>query len=151
MEIVNATALITINETFFVQLISFLVFLYILNKIMVRPLIDTIDRRKGYFSDIKTDIEKAKSDIVNLNRELDKERSQILKEADAVNRRLDAEADHSASEQIASAVSQIAQLRQETDATVKAQLKAVRAQLAEEVDALTTTIMEKVLHRRLQS
>lgn len=151
MEIVNATALITINETFFVQLISFLLFMYILNKIMVRPLIDTIERRKGYFSDIKTDVEKAKSDIVKLNRELDKERSQILKEADAVNRRLDAEADHSASEQIASAVSQIAQLRQETDATVKAQLKAVRAQLAEEVDALSTTIMEKVLHRRLQS
>ena len=151
MEIISATALISINETFFIQLISFLVFLFILNRVMIRPLISTMDQRKAYLADVKTDIEKAKSDLENLNRELDRQHSQVLKEAHFSIQKLDDEADHRASELMESTRQQINQLRHETEEKVRQQLKATRAQLTGEVAALTTIIMEKVLHRRLQS
>ena len=75
MEIIATTALISINETFFVQLVSFLIFLYVMNRIMFRPLISTMDQRKEYLVDVKTDIENANSDLVNLNLELDRQHS----------------------------------------------------------------------------
>ena len=151
MEIISATALISINETFFIQLISFLVFMFVLNRVMIRPLISTMDQRKEHLVAIRTDIEAAKSDLENLDNELDKQRSQVLKEANASVQQLGDEADHRASEVIESARSQIAQLRKETQETINAQLKEARSQLAGEVDAVTIAIMEKVLHRRLQS
>jgi F-type H+-transporting ATPase subunit b len=151
MEIVSATALISINETFFVQLISFLVFLFILNRVMFRPLINTIDQRKAHFADAKSEIDKAKSDLVNLNKELDRQRSRVLNEANAAIHKMEAEAEHQASEVMASGRQQISELRHETEEKVNQQLKEVRTRLAGEADALTTLIMEKVLHRSLQS
>jgi F-type H+-transporting ATPase subunit b len=151
MEIISATALISINETFFIQLISFLVFLFILNRVMIRPLISTMDQRKEYLATIHEDIDKAKSDLVNLNNDLDLQRAQVLKEANTSVQQLDEEADHRASEHIESARLQIVQLRKETQEKINAELKETRRQLVGEVDAVTVVIMEKVLHRRLQS
>jgi F-type H+-transporting ATPase subunit b len=151
MEIISAIALISINETFFIQLISFLVFLFMLNRVMIRPLIGTMDQRKEYLAAVRTDIDQAKSDLERLNEELDRQRSRVLKEADAVTHKLGEEADHLASEVMDAAREQITQLRHETEETVKQQLQTVRTQLAGEVDTLTTVIMEKVLHRRLPS
>lgn len=151
MEIVSATALISINETFFVQLISFLVFLFILNRVMIRPLINTMDQRKAHLAGAKSEIDKAKSDLLNLNKELDRQRSQVLREANTTIQQMEKEADHQASGVMESARQQINALRHETEEKVNQQLKEVRTQLIGEVDALTTLIMEKVLHRRLQS
>ena len=151
MEITSAIALISINETFFIQLISFLVFLFILNRVMIRPLINTIEQRKKYLTDVGIDIDKAKLDLLNLNKDLDKQRRLVLKEANTAIHKLDQEAERQTSELMESAREQIAQLRHETEENVKRQLKEARAQLTGEVDAVTTAIMEKVLHRRLQS
>jgi F-type H+-transporting ATPase subunit b len=151
MEIIATNALISINETFFVQLISFLVFLYILNRVMIRPLIGTMAQRKEFLADVKTDIEKAKSDLEGLDRELDRQRRKVLREAEAATHKLDREADGRSSELFEAARLQIAQLRQETEGRVKQQVKDARAKLIGEVDAVTTAIMEKVLNRRVSS
>ena len=37
MEIVSKIALITINETLVIQLVSFLIFLFVINRMMFRP------------------------------------------------------------------------------------------------------------------
>ena len=150
MEIISATALISINETFFIQLISFLVFVFLLNRIMIRPLSGTMSERKHYLETIQTDIDKAAAELDVLHRDLDEERTAVLKEAGDIVHALDEEAEKSASELIGSAQQRIVQLRNETEAQVAQQVKAVRDQLSGEVDTLTTMIMEKVLHRRLQ-
>jgi F-type H+-transporting ATPase subunit b len=151
MQIVYTTALISINETFFVQLISFLVFLYIMNRIMIRPLVSTMAQRKEYFANVNKEIGKAKSDLEKLNQDLDHERTAALHGANTTVQKLADEADHQASEVMDAALHQISELRHETEKKVDQQLKDVRGRLAGEVEALTTMIMEKVLHRRLQS
>ena len=56
--------MITINETLVVILISFLILVMILNRLMFRPLRDTIEKRDDHLntldSDIKTAQDKAK-------------------------------------------------------------------------------------------
>ena len=149
MEIISATALISINETFYIQLISFLVFLFILNRVMIQPLLGTMHQRKTYLEAVSTDIDQAQSELTHLHEDIDHQRTAVLKEANAVIYRLEEEAEHNAAEVLKSAQQQISQLRHETEARVKAELKQARSQLSGEVDALTTLIMEKVLHRRL--
>jgi F-type H+-transporting ATPase subunit b len=151
MHIIYTTALITINETFFVQLISFLVFLYIMNRVMIRPLISTIAERKEYIANVNTEIGKAKSDLEQLDKALDLERTEALAEVNAAVHGLGEEADHQASGVMDASMRQISGLRRETEKKIDQQLKDARSRLAGEVDALTTLIMEKVLHRRLQS
>jgi F-type H+-transporting ATPase subunit b len=151
MHIIYTTALITINETFFVQLISFLVFLYIMNRVMIRPLISTMAERKEYLANVNTEIGKAKSDLEKLNEDLDQERAEALAAANATVHKLGEEADDQASGVMHAAMRQISELRHETEKKVDQQLKDARSRLAGEVEALTTHIMEKALDRRLQS
>jgi len=151
MEIIATTALISINETLIVQLVSFLIFLYVMNRIMFRPLLSTIEQRDDYIHGVKEEILTGKDDLDQLIRDLDKQRGEVVKEAEAVVHSIEAEGDRRASELIEEARQQITALRHETENQVKGQVQQARKALAGEVDAITVTIMEKVLHRRLPS
>lgn len=151
MEIIATNALISINETFIVQLVSFLIFLYVMNRMMFRPLINAMEQRKEYLADVKTDIENANLDLEALNREMDSQRLEVHNEADTAVTELCDEGDQRAKQLFESARTQIARLREETEAKVKEQVADARVQLTGEVETVTTAIMEKVLHRRLQS
>jgi len=151
MEIIATNALISINETFLVQLGSFLIFLYVMNRIMFRPLLSTISQRKEHIADFKEKILTGKEDLDRLSRDLDRKQSSIVKEANKAVLSLEAEGGQRASEIVADVMQQIAQLRQETESQVKDQVHQVRRELTGEVDAITLTIMEKVLQRRLPS
>ncbi len=151
MEIIATNALISINATFWVQLGSFLIFLYVMNRIMFRPLLNTISQRKEHIAEFKQKIQAGKEDLDRLSRDLESERATILREANKVLLSLEAEGEQQASEMVTDVTQQIAQLRNETERRVKDQVRQVRQELTGEVDALTMTIMEKVLQRRLPS
>lgn len=149
MEIIATTALISINETLVVQLVSFLIFLYIMNRIMFRPLLSTISQRKEFISDFQKDIISGKEDLIRLGKDLDREQAKVIQEANKVVLSLETEGDQRASEILEDVRQQISDLRHETESRVKDQVRQARVELAGEVDVITLTIMEKVLHRRL--
>jgi len=149
MEIIATNSLISINATFAVQLISFLIFLYIINRIMFRPLRSTIEQRDDYIDQVNDDIRAGKEKLDQLVGELDAQRAQAVSEADTMARSLESEGDRQAAELIEQARQKIATLRSENEARVSDQVKQARKAIAEEVEAVTVTVMEKVLHRRL--
>ena len=53
MQIISNVALISINETVVVQLLSFLLFLYIMNRIMFRPLRNVMAQREDHLKQIQ--------------------------------------------------------------------------------------------------
>jgi F-type H+-transporting ATPase subunit b len=151
MEIIATNALISINETFIVQLVSFLIFLYIMNRIMFRPLRSTMEQRDDYIDKVKADILAGRDNLDQLIRDLDTQRAQVIKEAEAVVHSIEAEGDHRASELIEEAREQVSALRHQTEKQVADQVQQARQAIAGEVDAITVSIMEKVIHRRLTS
>ena len=56
MQIISNIALISINETVIVQIISFLIFLYIINRIMFKPLRGVMADRENHIKSIQQDI-----------------------------------------------------------------------------------------------
>ncbi|MGD9307929.1 MAG: ATP synthase F0 subunit B [Desulfosarcina sp.] len=151
MEIIATNALISINETFLVQLVSFLIFLYIMNRIMFRPLLGTMHQRDEYLHGVRADIAAGRDNLDRLVKALDDQRAQVIQEADTVVRSLEAEGDQQASALIEEARQKIASLRQENEAQVNAQMKQARQAILGEVDAITLTVMENVLQRRMHS
>lgn len=151
MEIIATNALISINETFLVQLVSFLIFLFIMNRIMFRPLLSTMEQRDEHIDNVKEEIQTGKEKLNQLLKDLDVQRAQVIKEADTAAHSLEAEGDRQASALIEEARQKIVVLRNETEAQVATQLQQARQSIAGEVEAVTVTVMEKVLQRRLAS
>ena len=68
MQIISNIALISINETFIVQIISFLIFLYIINRIMFKPLRSIMADRQNHIKSIQQDIVTADNKLDDLYR-----------------------------------------------------------------------------------
>ena len=81
MHIISNIALITINETLLFQLISFLIFLFIINRIMFRPLQSVIDNRKNQMDKIQTDTVDAIKELESLTKKMKVQESDVRTEA----------------------------------------------------------------------
>jgi F-type H+-transporting ATPase subunit b len=149
MEIITNTALISINATLFVQVASFLIFLFVMNRLMFRPLRKTMRDRSKYVSDLEQEIDDAERDIVRYFKEIEKQRAAARAEAHSVTAELEEEGNDEAHEIIESAVKEISVLKKKTKKQIDAQISEARELLLKETEALSVQIMEKVLDRRL--
>ncbi|MCP4104430.1 MAG: ATP synthase F0 subunit B [Desulfobacteraceae bacterium] len=151
MQIIENIALISINETLFVQLISFLIFMFIMNRLMFRPLRDTMIERDMYISGIKNDIVEAEKELDNIKRQLKKQEELTRKEANELRKELENMGSQRASEIFVSAREEITDLKLETEKEVETMITEARKYIKEESESLAADIMEKILDRRLLS
>ena len=151
MEIISNIALITINATLFHQLIAFLIFLFIINRIMFRPLRSVMAERDGVIEKIKLDTTNAGDTIERLNDGLKKRESKVRKEALKVQHELEEKGKQESDEILKLTLQEIELLKDQNEAHVKAQIMEARKDLQKESDALALNIMEKLLDRRLAS
>ena len=151
MEIISNIALITINATLFHQLVAFLIFLFIINRIMFRPLRSVMAERDDIIEKIKLDTTNAGKTIERLNDELRERESKIRREAQKVQHELEEKGKQESAEILKSTLQEIESLKDKNEAHVKAQIMEARKNLQKESNALTLNIMEKLLDRRLVS
>jgi F-type H+-transporting ATPase subunit b len=151
MEIITNIALITINATLFHQLIAFLIFLFIINRIMFRPLRSVMAERNSVIDKIKLDTANAGDTLERLNEELKERESQVRKEALRVQLELEEKGSQQSAEILKSTLQEIELLKNKNEASVKAQIMEARKHLQKESETLAMNIMEKLLGRRLAS
>jgi F-type H+-transporting ATPase subunit b len=151
MEIISNIALITINATLFHQLVAFLIFLFIINRIMFRPLRSVMAERDGVIEKIKLDTTNAGDNIERLTDELKKRESKVRKEALKVQHELEEKGKQESAEILKSTLQEIDLMKDKNEAHVKAQIMEARKDLQKESEALALNIMEKLLDRRLAS
>ena len=151
MEIISNIALITINATLFHQLIAFLIFLFIINRIMFRPLKSVMAERNTLIEKIKLDTTSAGNTLERLNDELKERESQVRSEALQVQHELEEKGTQQSAEIMQSTLHEIELLREKNEADVKAQIMEARKHLQKESETLAQNIMEKLLGRRLAS
>lgn len=151
MEIISNVALITINETTLFQLVSFLIFLWIMNRIMFKPIRETVDQREEHIDTIRNEIDSAQAELDRVTRDLDKKRNEIRQEAFLEQEKLEAAGYEKAGELENIAREKVSELRDKAMKDVAEQIQAARKGLDRESEALSIAIMEKVLERRLSS
>jgi F-type H+-transporting ATPase subunit b len=148
-QIVSNIALISINATLVVQLISFLIFLFLINGILIQPLRRTMAERTGYLDKMKLDILEAEEEMRRQLKQLAAREKRVRKEAQQATKEIEDEGQRLASEIIKGVRKEMESLRRKTQQTVSEQLAAARQRIEQESESLALSIMEKLLNRRL--
>ena len=151
MHIISNIALISINETLLVQLLSFLIFLFIINRIMFRPLQNVRSERVNYMDKITMDTVDAIKELESLTHKLKEQESEVRKKALGLKHEIEESGSVQAAEITASARGQIETLKETAEAEVEVQISEARKHIQKESETLAVNIMEKLLERRLAS
>ena len=151
MQIISNVALISINETLILQIISFLIFLFIINRIMFRPLRKVMNERESYIENIQKDIVAAENQLEDLTHQVQAQEKAVRNEAFQQKEQLEASGSQQAAEILASTREEINTLRAEAQKEVDAQISAARKYVQKESEDLAKNIIETVLYRSLPS
>ena len=151
MEIVSNIALVSINETVFVQLISFLIFLFIINRVMFRPLRETMLKRDHHVNRIQDNITDQENQLQTLKNKISERESSVRSEALEMKKKLEDSGNQEAATILSTTRQEIAILRKKSAQDVENKVSEARKSLEQESEGLVSNVMEKVLDRRPSS
>lgn len=149
MHITSNIALISINGTLVFQLISFLLFLFIINRLMFRPLRNVIKERDSHIGKIEVDIADKEKEFQNVTDQLQQQESTVKSEAFLLQRELEDAGSRQAAEILDAARKEIETLKETAQKEVDALISEASKDLSKASEALAISIMEKILDRRL--
>jgi F-type H+-transporting ATPase subunit b len=148
MQIVSNVALISINETLIIQLLSFLIFLFIINRLMFRPLKDVMSRRESHIGGVKHEIEKAIADLDQATQKIQEEEAAIKKEAFEIRKKLEESGGREAHRIFSAVRGDISELRIKAEEQIQRQVLESKRQVKKESEELAMAMIEKLLDRR---
>lgn len=151
MEIISSIALISINETLIVQVISFLIFLFLINRLMFRPLRNVMTDREIYIDRVKLDIDQARKEIETLSAQIREQEAEVRKEAFDLKKQREEMGNQQAKEIFAGVRREIADTSTRVQADIDAKISEARQSLQQESEILAVRIIDKILDRRQQS
>jgi F-type H+-transporting ATPase subunit b len=148
MEIISTIALISINETLIVQVIGFLIFLFVINRVMFRPLRNVMADRELYIERVTRDIAGAQKEIAAMTRQIQQQEKTIKKEAFELKENLEAKGDREANNIFAAAQQEIAANSKKIQQELEQRISRERQSLEKEAEILAGEIIAKILDRR---
>jgi F-type H+-transporting ATPase subunit b len=151
MQIVSNIALISINETLIVQVISFLLFLYLINRVMFRPLREAMSERDSYIENLKSEITNQQDELKKLSARMKESELAVVREAHHLSIVHEETGSREAARLLATTRTELHTLKLKTGQEVEKKILEAREKLRTETHVLAMNIMEKILERRLPS
>ena len=148
MEIISNIALISINETLIVQVVGFLIFLFVINRIMFRPLQNVMSDRSIHIERIQRDITQGQKEVASISSQIQEQETANRKEALALKDDLEATGSQQAKEIFKSVKKEIAADRNKVQQEIELRIAEERKAVKKESAALALNIIEKILDRR---
>ena len=149
MQIISNIALISINETLVVQLISFLVFLFIINRVMIQPLRSVVQARENHIQNIQEDAREAEKEIERLMKRLKKQETEVIREAHSIREQIEGSGKQEADGIVNNTLKEVEKLTQENREKVTVLVTDARKSIQKEAESLAVGMIEKLLERRL--
>jgi len=149
MQIISTIGLITINETVFIEMLSFLLFLFVINRIMFRPLSQVMNEREDHINDISGSIEQSKNQLKEMDEQVRAQELAAIKEANQHRESLEEDGTQQANGILDAARKDIQAIKMESQQFINNQISKARVEIKKESEKLALLIMEKVLDRRL--
>jgi len=148
MKIIETIALITINHTLFFQLASFLLLLFLLNRVMFRPLRQVIKEREALLTGMADDISSTEQSYTDIGHQIESQESAARREASRLRDEIEAFGQQSAATVLEQAREQINALKAKAKEETTAQLAAARQEIEREAAAISDQMIASVLGRR---
>lgn len=143
--------MISINETLLVQLIHFLVLLFVMNRLMLQPLLKLIRDRDEYSTKTKAEIKDIEVKIVQLEEEFvskgnDARRDAAQERSEMMNEGM-AEADGF----LSASRKEVTTIRTKADKEVEIEVSKTKPMLEGQAASLVAGIIEKIIGRRVEA
>jgi F-type H+-transporting ATPase subunit b len=151
MKIIETIALITINETLYFQLLSFLLFLFILNRIMIRPLRRVMGEREALLDRISQDITDTEQSFHDVEHQIELQENEARREAFKIRDQIEASGQHTADDLIAKTREEIDALKAKAHAEAAEHLRAARLEIQKEAAMISEQMIASLLGRRSAS
>ncbi|MDP4978422.1 MAG: hypothetical protein NWQ21_03110 [Desulfobacterales bacterium] len=149
MQIISTIAMISINETLIIQLISFLIFLFIINRIMIQPLRSVSQEREAHIQKIELDTVAAEKKVEQVLKQIQKQEAKAIDTAQEIREKIEESGKLEADDIIHATLREVENLSKENRRQVAALVEEVRMSVPKEAETLAVGMMEKLLDRRL--
>lgn len=144
MEIIQTTALITINETLWVQMIVFIVFLFLINRLMFRRVRRNLEERETHFESLRRDIEALDKEMKGLLAATEAEERQLRRAAHQMVDTLRQDGQQEAQRLMTKALEDIKLRQHEAEKALQGVVAAARREVESEAGQLTAVIVQRL-------
>jgi F-type H+-transporting ATPase subunit b len=148
MQVVENVALISINATMLVQLISFLIFMVFFNRIMIRPLRKVMAEREDYVAAARQRIVEIDQSYEDIFRQIKTQESEARKAAFGMRAEIEETGNLSVKDLMAKTKQEINDLRLFAQKETDAKITSARESISSEADKLADQMISSLLGRR---
>jgi F-type H+-transporting ATPase subunit b len=141
--------MVEINLTIIIQVVQFLILVYLLNRFLFKPTSQTIDERQSrivaWEEKTRTLQESARAKIASYEKELEKARAKAQKEQ----KQMSIELSQKEEEKLQALFDEAAQMVAATKQAVKEETERLRQELSQQAQEMSQMVTEKVLGRKM--
>jgi F-type H+-transporting ATPase subunit b len=141
--------MISINATLVVQVILFLITLFFLNRLMIRPIMEVVQKRSQFFEETKEKILSLEKETEELRRRFSQLQIDARKDAFSESDQLKKAGSTQASEYLDQSKDEAASIRAEGESRAEAEKNKQRPLLKDQAALLAGEIVEKLIERRI--
>jgi F-type H+-transporting ATPase subunit b len=138
------------DYTLLIQMVTFLVLMYILNLLLFKPILNIIDRRKKQLGELENEIKLFNDSVDKRVSEYDEKLKQAKTNASELKKEIIKEGDNQAKSIVDIVRSEIPLMTQEFQQKIEKEIQAARQILDNQSRKLSLEIAEKVLGRSVQ-
>jgi F-type H+-transporting ATPase subunit b len=141
--------MISINATLVLQVVHLLILVFILNRLMFKPILKLVDERSDYIEKSKTEIRDLESEAERLKREYLSRESKARKKASSESLELKKAGVAQVEAMIDESQKAVASIRSESETKIEAEFERARPSLQGEATVLAEEIVERLIGRRV--
>lgn len=141
--------MISINATLVVQIIHFLILVFILNRLMIQPILKKIEDRKEYIENTKGEINDLELETEQLRKKFISEQVNARKNAFLLRDELRSQAVGQTEEYLRGSQEKAASIRAAADSNADKEIEKTQPLLPGEAATLAEEIIERVIGRRI--
>jgi F-type H+-transporting ATPase subunit b len=141
--------MISINATLVLQVVHLLILVFILNRLMFKPILKLVDERTGYIEKSKTEIRDLESEAERLQQEYLSLESQARKKASSESLELKKAGVAQVEAMIDESQKEVASIRQESEVKIESEFEKAQPSLQGEATVLAQEIVERLIGRRV--
>ena len=151
MEVVETIALITINATVVFQLLSFLLFLFIIHRIMIRPLDRVMQERQFFLLRLNEEIEEAGEEYDQIREEIRSREQEARDTAQKIRDEIEAVGQKAAMDMIARTKEEINAMKSAAQKETADKLDVALTEAKKEAGAVADRMIALLLDRKLEA
>lgn len=134
---------LSLDGTFWIQLINFAIFFAILNVVFMRPVGEAIKKRRAYIDSVQSDFEGHERQAKSIRAEAEQKRAAARRSAEEAVVKARAEAETEAGQLAAATGARAQAITDDARRTVAAEVEAAKAREGELSAALATTLLSR--------